>query len=96
MACMVIGPVTNFLETMLEFLARRARVKSRDVIDLKTFSIPGKVEIQLKRTDALHIELVVESGMAVIPTLMKQHAWFLVVTVMRPFDLNLIETQAVV
>ena len=96
MACMVIGPVTDLLEACVERLTCRAIVNNCNVIDLDLCLVPGNVQIQLQRTDALHIELIVEGGMAVVPTLMEEEMGFLVVTVVCAFDLQLIETQAIV
>jgi hypothetical protein len=66
------------------------------VIDLDLCLVPGDVQVQLQGTDALPIELIVEGGMAVVPTLMEEEMRLLVVTVVRAFDLQLIETQAIV
>jgi hypothetical protein len=94
MASVVIGPVTDLLEACVERLTCGAIVNYRKVIDLDL--VPGNVQVQLQRTDTLHIELIVEGGMAVVPTRMEEERGFLVVTIVRTFDLQLIETQAIV
>jgi hypothetical protein len=96
MASVVIGPVTDLLEACIERLTRGTVVNHRKVIDLDLCLVPGDVQVQLQGTDALPIELIVEGGMAVVPTLMEEEMRLLVVTVVRAFDLQLIETQAIV